>query len=128
MEELIPPDCSLCCEGNMNLYTLTSAVSSAYISPVYQWQVSTNGGTSFTNITGATDDTLVVNNLTAAMTGYQYRAVLNGTCTANLNSAAATLTVNTLVAINNQPINRSICAGQPKGLPGMSYHYQNFPF
>jgi hypothetical protein len=46
------------------------------------------------------------------MSGFQYRAVLNGTCTANLNSSAATLTVNTLVAINNNPINRSICAGQ----------------
>jgi len=79
--------------------------------PTYQWQVSTNGGTSFTNIAGATASSLTVNNLTAAMTGYQYRAVLNGTCTVNLNSAAATLVVNTLVAINDQPISRSICAG-----------------
>lgn len=97
------------------LPTQTSAtftVAATGTAPTYQWQVSTNGGTSFTNITGATNTTLTVNNLTAAMSGYQYRAVLNGTCTANLNSAAATLTVNTLVAINNQPISRSICAGQ----------------
>jgi hypothetical protein len=97
------------------LPTQTSAsftVAATGTAPTYQWQVSTNGGTSFTNITGATSTTLTVNNLTAAMTGYQYRAVLNGTCTANLNSAVATLTVNTLVAINSQPINRSICAGQ----------------
>jgi hypothetical protein len=97
------------------LPTQTSAsftVAASGTAPTYQWQVSTNGGTSFTNIAGATSTTLTVNNLTAAMTGYQYRAVLNGTCTANLNSAAATLTVNTLVAINSQPVNRSICAGQ----------------
>lgn len=79
--------------------------------PTYQWQLSTNAGTSWTNITGATTATLNLSGLTASMTGYQYRVVLNGTCTSNLNSSAATLTVNTLVAITSQPVNRSICAG-----------------
>jgi Metallo-peptidase family M12B Reprolysin-like/Secretion system C-terminal sorting domain len=79
--------------------------------PTYQWQVSTNAGASFTNITGATSATLSLTGLTASMTGNQYRVVLNGTCTSNLVSSAATLTVNTLVEITGQPVNRSICAG-----------------
>lgn len=96
------------------LPTQTSASFSVVVTgtaPTFQWQVSTNGGTSFTNITGATAATLNVTGLTASMTGYQYRAVLNGTCTSGLNSSAATLTVNTLVEITGQPTNKSVCAG-----------------
>ena len=79
--------------------------------PTYQWQVSTNGGTSWSNITGAINTSLTLNGLTASMTANQYRVVLNGTCTSGLNSNAATLTVNTKVAITTQPADRSICAG-----------------
>jgi hypothetical protein len=80
--------------------------------PTYQWQLSTNGGTSWTNIAGATTNTLSLTGLTASMTGYQYRVVLNGTCTSNLNSNAATLTVNTLVEILTQPVDRRTCTSE----------------
>ncbi|RYE20277.1 MAG: T9SS type A sorting domain-containing protein, partial [Sphingobacteriales bacterium] len=96
------------------LPTQTSASFSVAVTgtaPTYQWQVSTNGGTTWTNIAGETNTTLTVNGLTASMTGNQYRVVLNGTCTTGLNSNAATLTVNTLVAITSQPVNRAICDG-----------------
>ena len=96
------------------LPTQTSASFSVAVTgtaPTYQWQVSTNAGTTWTNVTGATSASLTVTGLTAAMTGNQYRAVLNGTCTSNLNSAAATLTVNTLVNITGQPTAKAICAG-----------------
>ena len=87
------------------------SVAVAGTAPTYQWQVSTNGGTSWSNITGATNTSLTLNGLTASMTANQYRVVLNGTCTSGLNSNAATLTVNTKVAITTQPADRSICAG-----------------
>lgn len=77
----------------------------------YQWQVSTNAGTTWTNVAGATTATLSVPNVALTMNNYQYRVVLNGTCTVDLNSSAATLTVNTPVAITTNPVNVSICVG-----------------
>ena len=47
------PDTVNICEGNTNLYTLTSTVSSVYISPVYQWQVSADAGITWKDIPGA---------------------------------------------------------------------------
>ncbi len=70
----------------------------------YQWQQSTNGGSSFANISGATANSLSLTSLTTASNNYQYRCVINGTCTVNLISNEATLLVNALpnnaVAVN----------------------------
>ncbi len=63
--------------------------------PTVQWQVSTNGGTSFSPISGATSTTLTLNNVTLAQSGNEYEAVF----TNNVGSAtttAATLTVTKL--------------------------------
>ncbi|MFN5183662.1 MAG: PKD-like domain-containing protein, partial [Bacteroidota bacterium] len=66
----------------------------------YQWQVSTNGGSTWSNVTnggnysGATTSSLSVNGATSGFTGYQYRCVLSNGCGLNINSNAATLTVN----------------------------------
>jgi len=57
-----------------------------------QWQQSTDGGTTFTDIPGATSNTLTVPDTTLAQSGTQYRAVFTnpgGTAT----TTAATLTV-----------------------------------
>ncbi|HEX2862128.1 MAG TPA: immunoglobulin domain-containing protein [Lacunisphaera sp.] len=66
----------------------------------YQWQVSTNGGASWTNLTdggayaGTTTSVLAITGATAAMNDHQYRAIAsNGTTT--ITSTAATLTINT---------------------------------
>ena len=84
----------------------------------YQWQISTNGGTSFTNLTnnstysGITSKTLNITGATLAMSNYHYRVVLNGTCTqANTPSAAAILTVNTPAAITLNPVDGNRCVG-----------------
>lgn len=67
--------------------------------PTYQWQVSTNGGTSFTNLTnvapysGVTTATLTITGATLAMNNYQYQCVVtNGVGTAPTPSPK-TLTV-----------------------------------
>lgn len=91
--------------------TASFSVAVSGTAPTYQWQVSTNAGTSWTNVAAATNSTLTLTALTASMTGNQYRVVINGTCTSGLNSSAATLTVNTKVDITSQPVNRAICAG-----------------
>ena len=77
----------------------------------YQWQVKSISATSFTNIPGATNATLNLTAVNLALNGNQYRAIINGTCTVDLTSNAATLNINTPVTINNQPANRSGCAG-----------------
>ena len=88
-------------------------VSVTGTAPTYQWQVSTNGGTSFTDITGATNASYVVTPLAVSQNGNQYRVIVKGTCTtAGVISAAATLTVNTVVAITQQPVSVATCTDQ----------------
>jgi len=65
--------------------------------PSAQWQVSTDGGSSWDNISGATDTTLTLTTPAVSASGYQYRAVFTnvaGTATTN----AATLIVNKATA------------------------------
>jgi Cadherin-like len=57
-----------------------------------QWQVSTDGGTTFTNVRGAIKSALVLKKLTTAMNGRVYRAVFTNAVGAT-ESATATLTV-----------------------------------
>ena len=83
-------------------------------SPTVQWQLSTNGGTTFTNISGATSTTYSFTT-TAAQTGYEYQAVFSnsqGTAT----TTAATLTVTpalTVPLVTTNPTSQSIGAGNP---------------
>ena len=84
----------------------------------YQWQISTNGGSTFTDLTnnttysGVTSKTLNITGASLAISSYQYRVVMNGTCTqANTTSAAAILTVNTPAAMTTNPVDGKGCAG-----------------
>jgi hypothetical protein len=90
-------------------YTFTSAASGSAIS--YQWQVSTNGGTSFTDIPGANTQNYLVSGITVGMNANQYRAVVTGACAPNATTNAATLTVYTPAAISTQPVAKTTCAG-----------------
>jgi len=61
----------------------------------YQWQVSTNSGVDWANITGATDDTLeVADDDPEYVTANQFRVIVSGTKGADsVTSSAATLTI-----------------------------------
>jgi hypothetical protein len=68
---------------------------------IYQWQVSTNGGASYTNLandninSGVNTATLNLTGVTAAMNNNRYRALLsNSICTVAAPSTGALLTVN----------------------------------
>jgi hypothetical protein len=109
------PANSTLCAGLQTSFT----VAATGTAPAYQWQESTNGGGSWTNITnggvysGATTATLTLTGVTAGMTGYQYRSVVNGAtgCSA-ANSTAGILTVNTAPSIITQPAAATtLCAG-----------------
>ncbi|MEO6404303.1 MAG: hypothetical protein ABIY51_04080, partial [Ferruginibacter sp.] len=95
------------CAGQNATFSVTATGTGL----TYQWQISTNSGGTWTNITGANSATLNLGAATFAMNGNQYRVVLNGTCTTNLNSSAATLTVNLPVQFTTQPVNAAVCAG-----------------
>jgi uncharacterized repeat protein (TIGR03803 family) len=66
--------------------------------PTYQWQLSTNAGSSWTGLTntvpysGTTTATLVVTSARFGLTGFQYRCVVTNSA-GSTTSAAATLTV-----------------------------------
>lgn len=96
--------------------TLTSAGGGT--NPVYQWQFSTNNGTTWTNLSntapysGTNSGTLVVNPVSIAMNGYQYRLqVNNATCPALASSNAAVLTVNALPNVATSALPASVCTG-----------------
>jgi hypothetical protein len=75
----------------------------------HQWQLSTNSGTSFSNIAGATSSNLTVSGITTAMNNNQYRDSVSTTCQPIISSAA-TLTVYNPVTITTQPANITVCA------------------
>ena len=105
----------------------------------YQWQVSTNGGVSWSSLSnsspysGVSTATLGISSATYAMNGYQYRCnVASGGCTNTISSASATLTVRksyTWLGVNtnwDDPVNW--CSGVPDSssdvtIPsGLSYY------
>jgi hypothetical protein len=69
--------------------TFTAAASGSP-APTVQWQVSTNGGVSFSDIPGETSTSLTVT-VTPAANGNQYRAVFTNVC-GSATTSAATLT------------------------------------
>ncbi|WP_269932720.1 putative Ig domain-containing protein [Aminobacter sp. HY435] len=83
----------------------------------YQWQVSTNGGIGFTDISdgapysGATTAVLNIAGATADMNGYQYRIIATGAAEPAAVSGSATLTVISPPAITAQPSASAIAVG-----------------
>jgi DNA-binding beta-propeller fold protein YncE len=77
--------------------------------PTIQWQLSTDGGTTWNNIAGQTSATLTLTPTSLAQSTSQYRAI----CTNSAGSAtsnAATLTVNTTPQVTTQPASTSVTA------------------
>jgi predicted secreted protein len=128
-----------------------TVVATGFPTPMFQWQISTDSGATFTNITGNTSGnysgytsaSLIVGNATSAQSGDQFRAIATnifGGFMYILNSASAILTVHTPVAIANLTItssnttttgNDTISAGQsvtfavtPAGTPPFTYQWQ----
>jgi hypothetical protein len=73
-----------------------TAAANANPTATVQWQVSTNGGATFSNIAGATSTTLTLPTTTVAENGNQYRAVFKNSVGSTV-SAAATLTTYYLI-------------------------------
>jgi Ig-like domain CHU_C associated/Secretion system C-terminal sorting domain len=86
--------------------TATFTVAATGTSLTYQWFLSTDAGTTYSAIAGATSSTLVVNGLTAAQSNYKYRVVVSsGTCTvATSNSVTAKVGTNPVVVLTSSPV------------------------
>ena len=98
------------CSGNNATFSVVGASVPAII---YQWQVSTDGGGSFTSIPGATSSTYTVNSTIAVMNNNRYRVQLsNSTCTTPTVSNAATLTVRQLPTVGLTASQTSLSPGQ----------------
>jgi aryl-phospho-beta-D-glucosidase BglC (GH1 family) len=91
------------CVGNTASFSVTAGVAS---SPTYQWQVSTNGGSTWNPVSSGTGGTTT--NYTTAATvagdnGNLYLCAVTDACSNTINSAAATLSVNSTASITSQP-------------------------
>ncbi len=88
-----------------------TVAASGYPTPTVQWQVSTDGGTTWTAISGATSTTLTLTSVTAAMNGYEYEAVFSNSV-GSVTTTAATLTVDYAPSVTTNPTNQTVTVGQ----------------
>ncbi len=83
----------------------------------YQWQVSTNGGSSYTAVVnsgmygGANTGTLSITGAAISMNNYKYRCLITGTCSPTALTNPVTLTVNPLAPIATNIQNYLGCSG-----------------
>lgn len=115
------------CSGGSSSFSITASGTGI----TYQWQVSTNGGTSWSNISNSspyssvTTNTLAVNPVASGMNNYQYHCVVSGTCNPAASSNAGILTVTTLSSVTAGS-NTPVCSGQALNLnstPGGAISY-----
>ena len=99
------------CIGNNATFT----VAATGTIQTYQWQVSTDGGTVWTDIAGANTASYTALNVQTTMNNYKYRCVISSVGCGPSNSAVATLVVNPLptVALTLNPV------GQTQLRPGL---------
>jgi hypothetical protein len=102
--------------------TTFAAAATGNPTPTIQWQVSTNGGASFTDVingsvySGATTDTLNITSATPAMNGYLYQAVFTNTLfdaesTSTATTTPATMTVDYAPTVTTNPTNATVVMG-----------------
>lgn len=105
------PNNSSICNGGNTSFTIAASGASTY-----QWQVSTDGGSTWNNIanggvySNVTTTTMNITGATTGMNSYQYRCVATNGCSANSNGA--TLTVSSAsVGGTASASSNSVCSG-----------------
>lgn len=96
-----PADAKTCVGTNVSFNSAASGSS-----PAYQWQVSTDGGFNYLNLTGANSANLLLSNVSQSLDGNRYRCVATVTSCGSVISAPAILTVFALpvVSISVAPV------------------------
>jgi len=95
------------CSGSNAIFNINDAGTNNK----YQWQVSTNGGLSYNNITGDTASSITLNAVTLSENNNLYRIVIQNACPSTVTSNAALLKVSEPASISLQPLNQLLCAG-----------------
>jgi gliding motility-associated-like protein len=114
------------CEGGSTSFSVTATGTAL----TYQWQVNKNDGQGFMNVAGASNSTLNLASVVAAMDGYLYRCVVYGSCVSTVVSNQVLLTVHTAPSITNQPKGIVICEGRGTSFSiesdgtGLQYQWQ----
>jgi hypothetical protein len=99
---------TICQNGNI---TFTVVAAGSPIAPtIYQWQVSTNGGTTWTNLTtgGSYTPVFTITGATVAQSGL-YRVIVTNPCGQSVTSSTVTLTVNALPTVTATAVTSRIC-------------------
>jgi hypothetical protein len=98
------------CEGGNPTFSViaTTAVGSL----TYQWQVSTNGGSTWSNLVGATSSSFAQTNVPVGQNGYQFRVIVTAGCGSS-TSNAATITVNAYPVVSLTNLPTSLCLSDP---------------
>ena len=87
----VQPSDNTVTEGQGATFTVEASAGSETLT--YQWQQSTDNGSSWTNIESETNASYTINSTTTSMSGYQYRCVVKSASGVSVISNAATLTV-----------------------------------
>ncbi|HRX92871.1 MAG TPA: T9SS type A sorting domain-containing protein, partial [Chitinophagaceae bacterium] len=114
------------CSGSGAMFSVTATGSGL----TYQWQISTDGGSNYSNIPGETASTYSIAATTTGENGNMYRCVVTGSCPPSVTSAAALLSVSSDITITGNPTNKTICEGTNTSFAaaasgtGLSYQWQ----
>lgn len=122
----ITPSNTLVCSGQ-SLTILSNYTSGSYVSPQYQWQFSSNGGVTWSNIIGASSPNYSIASASSTNTGmYQLLVSENGNI---LNSTCRIIAGPVSFSLASLSVNSSsICAGQSATLTASaasSYFWSN---
>src|SRR5204863_7081649 len=92
------------CQGTTASFTVGASGSS----PVYQWQVSTDGGMTYSNLGGATSATLSLPGVLTSLSLNRYKAIVTIPSCGSVISGAAILKVNPTpeVTITSAPVSQ----------------------
>ena len=112
---LTQPASTTICPGSNATFTVAPNTANSVMTYTYQWQESTNGGSTWSSLanggiySGVTTNTLTLTNPATSIAGQQYRCIVTNLCTNNVTSSAATLNFYTPPAVTTDPTNKIAC-------------------
>lgn len=119
------------CEGANTSF----AVSANGTGLTYQWQISTDGGSTWNNIlntspfSNATTNTLSVTSADSTMDTNLFQCIITGACSPAATSSSAQLTLNPAPSVTAEPAGANVCSGNSTSFSmtatgtGMSYQW-----
>ncbi|TMI64832.1 MAG: hypothetical protein E6H07_02645 [Bacteroidetes bacterium] len=113
-----PPATATVCERQSR--TLSVVATALPPIQIYQWQVSTDGGVNWTNLTNSAagaspfytnvfSATLTIANAPLSINNYRYRVIITTNCGFTITSSATTLTVSATPVATAVPVTARVC-------------------